>query len=133
MRILLGLFLTLSIVGCNPQEEVNNANQENSSAFEREYAKVKETAAKRPPVASRQMTGNEPRRFTRPEIGMPIEDFELLCINPKERTSEDDVNVFRSANGTTITHRRGYSEKRAKNDCWGTFTFRDGVLDSIFN
>lgn len=69
--------------------------------------------------------------YKEPEIGMNFTDFDALCTS-KGITSGDDFDTYKSARGTTITIRREYTEKRSKNNCWGTFTFRDYTLESIF-
>lgn len=70
--------------------------------------------------------------YTEPQIGMSQTDFEKLCVNyANDRTSQDRVTTFETATGKNYTYWHGYTEKRSRNHCWGTFSFAAGELESI--
>ena len=59
-------------------------------------------------------------------IGMNIWEVEDLCGRA------NDTSTLESARGTIMTLRYKFSEKRKANDCFGTLTFIDYKLDSIY-
>ena len=59
-------------------------------------------------------------------IGMSIWEVEDLC------GQANDTSTLESARGTIMTLKYEFSEKRKANDCFGTLTFIDYELDSIY-
>lgn len=121
MKIFAGLFLVFLIFSCfacqtEPTRQVNISTPTPYPS--------PPTTPYRPPLTP---------SYTEPQIGMKFEYFKKLCMNSKERTSEDRWSSFESANGTTYRITRGYTANRAKNRCYGTFSFVEGELDSIYN
>ena len=113
--ILAFICLLIFISGCEQTKKPKTAADE---AYEREYAKI---ASVTPAPAS-----TEPRKYTEPVIGMEETAFDKLCGKP------DHIEIYESKNGRTETLRYEYSKARSKTRCWGTFTFREGELDSMF-
>lgn len=60
------------------------------------------------------------------KIGMTYWDVEAMCGEPS------DTSNLESARATITTARYEFSEKRKANDCFGTLTFIDYKLDSIY-
>ena len=76
-------------------------------------------------------TATPKREWKEPEAGMLMTDFLELC-NDGHVNQYDRVSVYESQRHKITTIRFAYMDSRAKNHCWGTFTFVDSQLDSIF-
>lgn len=64
--------------------------------------------------------------YSSPVVGMDFSDFSYLCGQP------DDIRTFQDKRGETITYEYIFSDARGKNSCYGTFTFTDYKLSSIY-
>jgi hypothetical protein len=71
------------------------------------------------------------REWKEPEAGMSMSDFLELC-NDGHVNQYDKVSVYESQRHKITTIRFAYMDSRVRTNCWGTFTFVDFQLDSIF-
>ncbi len=118
--LLFTLFFVLLInfaCSSNPNSQSNKYNPNTDRTLNSEVAKIANLAPSGTPYNF---------NYSKPEIGMGITEFMFLCRKPDSRTDSQ------SAKGTITVIKNAFSESRAKNECWGTFTFGDdSKLSSI--
>lgn len=111
-----GFLFFVAMFAFNKQKDLNNNAAEVAN-------KLLTTAGEIKPAT--------PVRYTTPVIGMTYNRFTELCNDAHDFSLRDTTNVLESASGKTVYLHREPTDKRERTGCYGSFMFRNWILESI--